>query len=321
MRVAVVGAGINGVAAAHALARGGDEVTLYEQFRAGHANGSSHGASRIFRLAYRDPDWVRLAQEALEAWRALEAECGETLIELNGLVELAPPGVESSRAALEACGARVEEVTAVPDLTLPAAGSALLQLDAGIVRADLAYRALLEGALRRGASLVEETRVDRLDGLDADAVVVTAGPWVRRLLPDLPVRPTRETVCFFRLDGPPLPSLVDYDTDRGVCFYALHDPGGGVKAGLHGAGPTADPDDGGGPDPEVVALVRSWVAARLPSAGPEPERVETCFYTWTDDERFIVEQRGPIVVGSACSGHAFKFAPIVGERLAALARG
>ncbi len=49
--------------------------------------------------------------------------------------------------------------------------------------------------------------------------------------------------------------------------------------------------------------------------------METCFYTNTDDERFILERRGDVVIGSACSGHAFKFAPAVGERLAALARG
>jgi len=315
MRVAVVGAGINGVAAAFALACGGDEVTLYEQFRLGHTRGSSHGTARIFRLAYPEAEWVRLAQESLAGWRELEADSGETLLGLNGLVELAPPGVESSRAALEACGARFEEIE-FPGFD----GSALFQPDAGIVRADLAHRAFLEGALRRGAHLVEEARIDRLDALAADAVVVTAGPWVTRLVPDLPVRPTRETVCYFRLDGV-MPSLIELGTERGDGFYALHDPDGGIKAGLHRSGVPADPDDDGGPDPSVVALLSAWVAARFPGVDPEPTRVETCFYTNTDDERFILERRGRIVVGSACSGHAFKFAPAVGGRLAALARG
>jgi sarcosine oxidase len=318
VKVAVVGAGINGVAAAYALACGGDEVTLYEQFRLGHTLGSSHGASRIFRLAYPEPEWVRLAQEALPGWRALEADSGETLLELNGLVELAPPGVAGSRAALEACGARFEEVAEVPGLTLP--GPALLQLDAGIIRADLAHRAFLEGALRRGARLVEETPIERLDELDADAVVVTAGPWAPRLIPDLPVETTRETVCYFQLAGAP-PSVVDYGTERGDCFYALRDPEGGIKAGLHQSGLPADPDVEGAPDPTLVELVRAWVAARFIGADPEPHCVETCFYTNTADERFVLERRGRIVVGSACSGHAFKFAPAVGERLAALARG
>jgi sarcosine oxidase len=317
VRVAIVGAGINGVAAAYALASAGDEVTLYEQFRLGHTRGSSHGASRIFRLAYPDPEWVRLAQEALPGWRALEADSGATLLELNGLVELVPAGVEGSRAALEACGARCEEVTGVPGLTLP--GPALLQLDAGIILADVAHRAFLEGALRRGARLVEEAHIEHLDALDADAVVVTAGPWIRRLVPDLPVETTRETVCYFRLSAAP-PAVVDYDTRHGDCFYALQDPGGGIKAGLHRSGLPADPDDAGGPDPTVVDLLRDWVVSRFDGVDPEPERVETCFYTSTRDERFLLERRGRVVVGSACSGHGYKFAPVVGERLAALAR-
>ncbi len=83
----------------------------------------------------------------------------------------------------------------------------------------------------------------------------------------------------------------------------------------------ADPDAEGGPDTSVVELLCDWVAARFPGVDPEPVRVETCFYTCTADERFVLERRGRIVVGSACSGHAFKFAPAVGERLATLARG
>ncbi|HSX22931.1 MAG TPA: hypothetical protein VLE97_09180, partial [Gaiellaceae bacterium] len=58
---------------------------------------------------------------------------------------------------------------------------------------------------------------------------------------------------------------------------------------------------------------------RFPEADPESAGADTCFYTSTDDERFILERRGRIVVGSACSGHGFKFAPAVGRRLAALA--
>ena len=51
MRVAIVGAGIMGCAAAWALTKDGHEVVLYEQFRVGHDRGSSHGRSRIVRLA------------------------------------------------------------------------------------------------------------------------------------------------------------------------------------------------------------------------------------------------------------------------------
>ena len=72
-RVAIVGAGVMGLATARALSRAGSEVVVYEQFERGHARGSSHGRSRIFRLAYPEAHWVRLAQEALAGWRELEA--------------------------------------------------------------------------------------------------------------------------------------------------------------------------------------------------------------------------------------------------------
>ena len=78
--IVVVGAGITGVATARALAQAGRGVVLVEQFALGHDRGSSHGASRIFRLSYPDPHYVRLAQGALQSWRELEAECGEELI-------------------------------------------------------------------------------------------------------------------------------------------------------------------------------------------------------------------------------------------------
>jgi sarcosine oxidase len=63
------------------------------------------------------------------------------------------------------------------------------------------------------------------------------------------------------------------------------------------------------------------VRERFPHVDPQPVAAETCMYTTTDDESFILERRGRVVVGSACSGHAFKFAPALGKRLADLAIG
>ena len=315
VEVAVVGAGINGVAVAYALACGGDEVTLYEQFRLGHGLGSSHGTSRIFRLAYPEPQWVQLAQEALPAWRELEADCGETLLELDGLVELAPPGVEGSRAALEACGARFEELE-VPGFD----GAALLQPDAGIVRADLAHRAFLEGALRRGARLVEDAWIERLDALDAEVVVVTAGAWVRRLA----ARPAGPPDAGDRL-------LLPAGRRRARIDRARHRARRGLlrasRPRRRAQGRPAPLGAGGRSrrrrraDPEIVALLSDWVERRFPGVDPEPERIDTCLYTNAPGEQFLLERRGRVVVGSACSGHAFKFAPVIGARLASLARG
>ncbi len=102
-------------------------------------------------------------------------------------------------------------------------------------------------------------------------------------------------------------------------MYALRDPLHGVKAAAHHAGPEADPGASGEPDAALVEKVTAWVANHISLADPRPVETQTCLYTTTADERFILERRGRTVVGSACSGHGFKFAPAIGARLAALA--
>lgn len=314
----MVGAGVMGCATAWALSARGADVTLFEQFDdLEHTRGSSHGRTRIVRLAYPEAFWVRMAQEAYAGWRELEAESGTTLLDLVGLVELAPEAGMTTHAALDECGVEYRLVSEADGVALPDGWTALLQPEAGFVRSDLARRAFLDVA---GVRVRTGTRVDAVDELDADAVVVTAGPWVRDLLPDAPVRVTRETVAYFRTERM-YPSVVELNAERGHAMFALHDPVHGLKAGAHHAGAEADAGDDGAPDPAIVERIASWVRERLPDADPDPVAADSCLYTTTADESFVCERRGRVVVGSACSGHGFKFAPAVGRRLAELALG
>ena len=328
--VIVVGAGINGLATARALARKGVDVLVVEQFRIGHTRGSSHGRSRIFRLAYAEPEWVQLAQEAFAGWRDLEAETRTTLLDLHGLVELVRPGEDGSRPALEERGVAYELLTKTQveerfPIAVPDGFSAIFQPEAGIARADLAQHAFLASLRRHGGRVLQQTRVESLSDLEACALVVTAGSWARDLLAreglELPVVVTRETVGYFRLESErPIPSVVDLKPGaRGHGTYALHDPEHGLKIGIHMSGPVADPDQEAAPEPALVELICEAAARWFPAADAEPAQLDTCLYTTTDDERFILERHGRIVVGSACSGHGFKFAPAVGEQLARMA--
>ncbi len=311
-----------GLATARALARSGCEVVVYEQFARAHERGSSHGRSRIFRLAYPELEWIRFAQEAYAAWRRIEQESGEQLLELNGLVEIVDDLAHSSAAALDEAGVAWELLDAAETrrryrLRIPDGQVAVLQPEAGIVRADRALE-----VLERGLDVRYDTRIDELDELDADVVVVTAGAWVNALVePRLPVRVTRETVCFFRLaDERPVPALVSLKQgSHAHAFYALADPVHGLKAGAHHGGMETDPREPGVPDAEAVERVVAWARERFELPDPDPVEIQTCLYTTTPDESFVLERRGRVVVGSACSGHGFKFAPAVGERLARLA--
>jgi sarcosine oxidase len=274
VKVAVVGAGVMGCATAWALSERGAEVTVHEQFELDHDRGSSHGRTRIFRVAYPEVEWVRFARAAYAGWQELDPD----LLGLYGLVELVADSSLTSARALDAC---------------------------------------LEAA---GVEVETNRRIESTDKLDADVVVVTAGSWVRELVPDVPVRVTRETVAYFGREGPPPPSIVDLDAETGGHgMYSLYDPVHGLKAGAHHAGAEADPDAVAEPDPAIVDRIAAWVRERFPDVDPKPVEAQSCLYTTTADESFVLERRGRVVVGSACSGHGFKFAPAVGRRLAALA--
>ena len=331
---------MTGLAAARALVRRGADVTVLEQFQVGHTRGSSHGTSRIFRLAYAEPRYVRLARESLPLWHELEREAGETLLVTSGSLDLGP-GLDAFATALDECGVAYELLSAHETQErcplLVSEGDALFQPQGGVLRADRILR-----ALGRAVDVVEATRVRSVreteDGVEletergtvrATAAVVAAGAWAKPLAPlgiDLPLQPTRETVVHLEL--PPdavLPTVIDHHLEvdgtlprRPDAPYALLSPGIGLKVGVHQSGPYADPDEEGAPDAATAAAAIGWARRRF-RFSPEPALVETCLYTNAPDSEFLIERRGVVVVASACSGHAFKFAPALGERLADLA--
>jgi sarcosine oxidase len=340
--IAVVGAGVMGAATARALARDGHDVVLLEQFELGHTRGSSHGEARIFRLVYADPHWVGQAQRALPLWRDLERESGETILTTMGSLDLGP-GTDERVAALSEhdVSFTVEDGADLASrypLRIEGGTAALLQPDGGVLNAARAHRAFLDLARRDGACILERTPVLSIDdggvrlangAIEAQAVVVTAGAWVSRLLEPLgispPVTATRESVAYFALGRATLPTIIDWRVPDGYALprpgdslYALRSPEG-LKVGVHRTGPPTDPDDDGAVDPEAVRCAADWVGRYVEGAGSEPLRTETCLYTNMPDDSFVLERHGRVVVGSPCSGHGFKFAPLVGEELAALA--
>ena len=346
--VVVVGGGVTGVAALRALARAGLDAVLLEQFALGHDRGSSHGASRIFRLAYPDPHFVRLAQQAHWGWRKLEAECGEELISHTGSLDIGQTALEVAAALAErdvpyeilngrAAAARWP-------ITFDPAEPALFQPDGGTLRADRAIAALLDGGRAAGGKIVDHTTVTGLREqvesvavetsagvLTARAAVVAAGAWSRELVGPLGIvlatTATRETVSYFdHAAAEDLPTVIDYallppshERGDGRASYALPAPGVGLKAGLHRGGPPTDPNQPGEVDETLVAWTTEWVSHRYPGANPHPLDSETCIYTNTVDQGFVLERCGRVVVASACSGHGFKFAPALAETITRLA--
>jgi len=351
----VVGAGAVGSATAYHLARRGEPVVLIEQFGRGHARGSSHGAGRIIRHSYADPDYARLMPRAFRAWRELEADAGRSLFIRTGGASFSPPGVgyvdkvcdnlreldvphrKTSGAAWNA---------AQPEFTLPADYEVAFEPDAGILAAALALEAMTE-LTRQGSAtrILNETPIRRLDldgdrptvvadglSIEAERLIVAAGSWTGRLVPEFAslLRPTRQRVLYFRPTNPGpfqigrFPVFIHMGATADQAFYGMPDfLGSGVKVARHG-GPETDPDDHDAVVPDdYEALLRAFLADHLPIlARSEIASTETCLYTVAPEERFLVgahPARPDVYVASPCSGHGFKFSILVGRVLADLA--
>jgi sarcosine oxidase len=346
----VIGAGVAGSAAARTLAERGVETVLFEQFTAGHTRGSSHGPTRMFRVAYPDPDYVRLAQRALLSWRALEDAAGEPLLVRTGGVYGGGWAEDCGAALADARVSRQwlspEEATErFPALSFEGLERVLYQEDGGVCLADLTVAAQLRLARAAGAEIREETEVEHFvvddegiavttpaETVHAPVAVVAAGGWAADLLfeigIDLPLRPSFAQVSYFAPanDEAPLPPCF-IEADRGPGGLGS---GGYVVPAVHGwreikaadgtPGRTLRPELGPFPvDPALLANDVEFVRMRLPGFDAKPLRSETCLYTMTPDEDFVLERVGPVVIGSACSGHGFKFGPLLGEILADLA--
>ncbi|MBI2710948.1 MAG: FAD-dependent oxidoreductase [Actinobacteria bacterium] len=349
--VVVVGAGVMGAATAWTLAREGRDVVLLERYAPGHDRGSSHGGTRIFRLAYDDRRFVRMALESLPLWRELESDAGEELLQTGAAVDHGPrAALEPIAAALAAEGvdhewlAPGEAHERWPGMRFD--GAVLFHPGGGRCFAERTVSALCARAAHHGADVrfgAGRAEVVRRDGAasvlvraggeewEARVAVVTAGAWVGEVVAGLgielpPLRVTLEQVQHFRpRDGggidphPDWPSFIHHRAD-GAAVYGLATPGEGVKVDEHHAGRAVDPEhDDRLADPVRRAALCRYVADWFPGLEPNPVHMATCLYTSTPDDSFVLERRGPIVVGSPCSGHGFKFAPWIGRQLARLA--
>jgi sarcosine oxidase len=353
----VVGLGAIGSAAAYWLSTTlGDRVLGLEQFELDHPNGASQDHSRIIRLSYHRPDYVRLARRAYESWHAVQAESGSRIVTVTGGLDLWPPGAATPIAdytdSLSAENVPFELLDADevmrrwPQWRLDSGTVGLYQTDGGLAdpnRGNAAHRRL---ARDRGATLRDRTRVTGVrdaggggwevstaegEVFGTGRVVMAADAWTNDLLAGLdrrlPLTITKEQVTYFACPDPAafapdrFPIWIWMDEP---CFYGFPTYGE--------AGPKVAQDLGGQPttpatrtfdrDEAAFSRVHGFMTRHLPGAVGPPIYTKTCLYTLTPDRDFVIDlvpgARGlAVALGAA---HGFKYASVLGRILAELVK-
>jgi sarcosine oxidase len=350
--VVVCGLGAMGSAAVHHLARRGQRVLGLERYASGHDRGSSHGATRIIRLGYFEhPSYVPLLRRAYELWRELETVGEQRLLHITGIAEIGAPDstlVRGTLAAAKLHSLSHEVLTAAetmrryPAFNLPADYVAVVQPDGGFLEVEPAIAAQVELARSAGARIRDGVTVQAIEPradsvriltdrgpIQATTAIVAAGPWTGSLVPTLGthLKVTREVMAWFEpADATPLSPLPVFIIEsRHGMHYGIPPHGGmGIKiAKHHHRDEAVDPDTCDRTiSTDDEALIRPAIAEHLPAANGRLIAAKTCLYTMTPDGDFLIDRlpgAPNVIVASPCSGHGFKFAPVIGEILADLA--
>ncbi len=332
-------------AAAHLAARG-QRVLGLEQFQPAHDQGSSHGRSRVIRLAYFEhPAYVPLLRRAYELWRRLETDTGRQLLQVTGGLMIGAPDSEVVSGSLRSArehGLAHEMLDAVeihrrfPAFTPHQGTVGFYEEDAGTLFPEEAIRAHLDLAVDGGAHVhfdepVDDWRVTASGTVEvttpraryeAERVVLAPGAWASQLfkLPDLPLTVEPQVLYWFEPAGgaslfsPGHFPIYIWDLGDGVQFY-------GFPADQEGRVKVAFFRTKNGDEPSLRSALSPFVPALASGSLVE---TASCRYTLTPDHHFVIglhPDHAQVVIASPCSGHGYKFASVVGEILADLATG
>jgi sarcosine oxidase len=352
----VLGLGGMGSASLFHLARRGLRVLGLERFDLVHEYGSSHGLTRIIRLAYWEhPTYVALLRRAYELWRELEGLAGEQLLHITGSVDAGPEGGAIFQGALrssELHGLAHEVMDGdelhrrYPGYRLPKQIRCLYQPDGGFLLPERCDVAHVEQALALGAEV--RCREEVLDWeasggrvrvrtsrgeYEAGRLVICAGPWASKLIPALAglAVPERQVLAWLQPTRPDrfLPAVfpvfnLEVEEGRFYGFPSFLIPG--FKFGkYHHRGERVDPDTvNRNPEPEDEELLRAFARRYFPEGEGPTLMLKACMFTNTPDRHFILDRHPAypeILIAAACSGHGYKFCSVVGEVMADLVQG
>jgi len=356
--VLVVGAGLFGLTAALSLRARGWRVTVADPGPVPHPLAASTDVSKVVRADYMDPFYVDLGIKALAGWQTWNAEAAAPLFHRTGAWYLSsrPPGERSFESvARELVESRGQATTGVQDhdrvVDLPAVGARFTHgyhnpaggwTESGAVIAWLAAKARTAGieildkwpvtAILEADGLVVGAAGPGGETRHAASTLVAAGAWTQVLLPQLAdrLRPTGHPVFLFRPRDPARfrpPRFgvwtADIENTGWYGFPALED--GRVKVANHGPGRVLGPDAPRKVTDDEETACRDFLRGLLPELADAPlDETRLCLYSDTANSDFLVARdpdRPGLVVAAGGSGHAFKFAPVLGDITADVVEG
>jgi sarcosine oxidase len=360
MRVLIIGVGGVGAMAAWRLAQAGHEVVALEQFRLDHDKGSSYGDSRIVRRVYPDTLYTALMADAYPLWEELQALTpGEELFVRAGGIFCGPaehPFVLAAQRALAVSRVEYEILSPArcslrfPAFVLRPEEVAVYEPSMGFARASRCVRAAAQQAVRCGAQIRTDTPVAKIrpgvgnrgvrvttqagETHEAERLLLAAGAWTGPILQALgisvPLVVTRQPYVHLKpernaFEVGRFPVWIDAAANSYTYGFPRLGDVPGVKIGIHDRGEITTPEtvdrDVREEDREAA---RRYAASRFPWLSAEVVFEKVCLYTNTPDEDFILDTVPGLpdaVVISACSGHGFKFTPLLGQIAADLFTG
>ena len=350
MKIAIIGVGGVGAMIAWRLAKAGHETVAFEQFRIDHDRGSSFGESRIVRKVYPDPFYAGLMRRSYELWDELMEDCNapDLLVKSGGVFvgDSDHPQIQAARNALISSGADFEELAPAecsrrfPAFPLKENEIALFDPMMGYANASKTVRAATQAARRFSATILEETPVTKIEqngaGFDlftgttrhtVDRILIAAGPWIDSVLSPLglklTVRVTRQPYLCLE---PKLESRAEFEPGKfPIWIDAVSNAYGfpklgnipGVKIGMHDFGVETTPECVNRKlDESDRKAILAYAKSRFPGLSETVSYEKVCLYTTTENEDFIIDEipgmKGAFFL-SPCSGHGFKFTPLMGE--------
>nr|XP_057935144.1 peroxisomal sarcosine oxidase [Doryrhamphus excisus] len=355
----VIGAGVQGSFTAYQLATRNKKTLLLEQFSLPHTRGSSHGQTRMIRKAYEQDFYTTMMKECYELWAQLEREAGATLYRRTGLLVMGPESSQSYmgfKKSLEKNKSPMVVLTPenfnqhIPNVILADGDGAFVDTTAGVLYADRALKVVQDQFQKLGGVIKDQEKVTDIKPgptvtvtasagvYRAKGVVITAGPWAKTLLAhvgvQLPLQVVRINVCYWK------EKIADtyHVKKRFPCFlltegdeakhhiYGLpsNEYPGLMKICYH-SGTETDPDQRDKlTDKSDIEILQRYITRHVPGLIPQPAVVESCMYTVTPDQHFVLDRHpshANIVIGAGFSGHGFKFGPMVGKLLCELSLG